>query len=43
MDETHVEEFLTDLAVVKNVTASTQNQALSGILFLYNHVLEKKS
>ena len=27
---------------MKNVTASTQNQALSGILFLYNHVLEKK-
>jgi Phage integrase, N-terminal SAM-like domain len=27
--------FLTDLAVTKNVAASTQNQALSALLFLY--------
>ncbi len=42
MDETHVEEFLTDLAVMKNVTASTQNQALCAIIFLYKNVLEKE-
>ncbi len=42
MDESHVEEFLTDLAVVRNVTASTQNQALSAIIFLYKQVLEKE-
>lgn len=37
-----VEAFLTDLAVRGNVSASTQNQALSAILFLYRHVLEMK-
>lgn len=31
--------FLTHLAVNKNVTASTQNQALSALLFLYKQVL----
>ncbi len=35
----HVEAFLTDLAVRRNVTASTQNQALSAVLFLYKQVL----
>lgn len=35
-----VNEFLTSLAVERNVAASTQNQALSGILFLYRDVLE---
>jgi integron integrase len=35
-----VEQFLTDLAVRARVSASTQNQALSAILFLYRHVLE---
>ena len=37
-----VEAFLTDLAVRGNVSASTQNQALSALLFLYRHVLEIK-
>lgn len=32
-------EFLTYLAVKKNVAASTQNQALSALLFLYQKVL----
>jgi integron integrase len=32
--------FLTDLAVRRGVSASTQNQALSAILFLYRKVLE---
>jgi integron integrase len=34
-----VERFLTDLAVVHNVSASTQNQAQSALLFLYKDVL----
>jgi integron integrase len=35
-----VEAYLTHLAVNRNVAASTQNQALSAILFLYKEVLE---
>ena len=34
-----VEEFLTSLAVKNRVSASTQNQALAAILFLYRDVL----
>jgi integron integrase len=34
-----VEKFLTELAVRGNVAASTQNQALSALLFLYREVL----
>jgi len=34
-----IEKFLTDLAVRGNVAASTQNQALSALLFLYREVL----
>lgn len=37
-----VREFLSDLAVRGQVSASTQNQALAAILFLYKHVLEIK-
>ena len=37
-----VEAFLTYLAVTAKVSASTQNQALAGILFLYRDVLEIK-
>ena len=37
-----VEAFLTHLTVEKNVAASTQNQALSALLFLYRHVLKKE-
>ena len=36
-----VEAFLSHLAVVGNVAASTQNQALSALLFLYRFVLEQ--
>lgn len=36
-----VESFLTHLAVVGNVSASTQNQALQALLFLYVRVLEE--
>lgn len=35
-----VERFLTWLAVERRVAASTQNQALSAVLFLYRQVLE---
>lgn len=37
--EDEVNRFLTHLAVKEHVAASTQNQALSAILFLYQHVL----
>jgi len=40
MGATEVSAFLTHLATDKNVSASTQNQALSGVLFLYRHVLD---
>ena len=39
MDGVEVERFLTRLATVSNVSASTQSQALSAILFLYREVL----
>ena len=42
MGEKEVRAFLTHLAVNKHVAASTQNQALSAILFLYKRVLEMK-
>jgi site-specific recombinase XerD len=32
-------EFLTELALVRNVSAGTQNQALCAILFFYQNVL----
>ena len=35
-----VEQFLTDLAVRGHVSASTQNQALNALVFLYAQVLE---
>jgi integron integrase len=35
-----IEDFLTSLAVQGRVAASTQNQALSALLFLYREVLE---
>lgn len=39
MDESDVSRFLTFLAVKKTVSASTQNQALNALLFLYRNVL----
>lgn len=36
-----LEVFLTHLATVGKVTASTQNQALNAIIFLYRHVLKQ--
>lgn len=41
MDGAEISEFLTHLAVEGNVSASTQNQAFSALLFLYREVLEK--
>jgi integrase len=43
MGEPEINQFLTDLAVNKKVSDSTQNQALSGLLFLYQHVLNQPS
>jgi len=40
MGKPEVEAFLTSLAVERNVSASTQTQALSALLFLYKEVLE---
>lgn len=37
--EPRINAFVTSLAVKDNVAASTQNQALAAILFLYRHVL----
>lgn len=41
MGEREVGEFLTHLAVTRKVAASTQNQALSALLFLYKAVLDR--
>ena len=37
-----VESFLTDLAVHRNVSASTQNQALSAIVFLFRDIIKRE-
>ena len=37
-----IQEFLTHLAAERSVAASTQNQALSAVLFLYREVLHKE-
>ncbi len=42
MSEKEVNQFLSHLAVDRHVSASTQNQALSAILFLYKNVLHKE-
>ena len=42
MGEKEVNQFLSHLATERNVSASTQNQALSAILFLYKNVLNKE-
>jgi site-specific recombinase XerD len=41
MGKSEIEAFLSHLAVQENVAASTQNQALSALLFLYRFVLEQ--
>lgn len=42
MREVEVTEFLTHLARDRQVAASTQNQALSALLFLYKEVLKEE-
>jgi len=42
MGPAEITAFLTHLAVNENVAASTQNQALSAILFLYREVLQQE-
>ena len=39
LESAHVRDFLSFLAVKKHVSASTQNQALNAIVFLYHQVL----
>jgi len=41
MHDKEVVEFLTYLAVERNVSASTQNQALNALVFLYRQVIHK--
>ena len=36
-----IEAFLTHLAVKRKASASTQNQALNAIVFLYKHILAR--
>ena len=40
MGEAEIGQFLSMLAVEQQVSASTQNQALNAILFVYRHVLD---
>jgi integron integrase len=40
MGKVEIEKFLTDLAINRNVSPTTQNQAFNAILFLYRNVLE---
>ena len=42
MAEPEINAFLTHLAVKEHVSASTQNQALCAIIFLYKHVINRK-
>ncbi len=39
MGEEEIRQFLTDLAVTREVAAATQNQAFAALLFLYRNVL----
>jgi site-specific recombinase XerD len=42
MGELEINAYLTHLAVKEKVSASTQNQALSALLFPYRHVLDRE-
>jgi len=42
MAEPEINAYLTNLAVKEKISASTQNQALSALLFLYRHVLDRE-
>ncbi len=41
MGEKEISEFLSHLAAARNVAASTQNQAMCAIVFLYKQILER--
>jgi site-specific recombinase XerD len=41
MAEAEINAFLTTLAVIENVSTSTQNQALSALLLLYRHAIDR--
>jgi integron integrase len=41
MAETEIRQFLSHLAIEKQVASSTQNQALNALLFLYRDILKK--
>ena len=41
MGVAQINHYLTFLAVRRNVAASTQNQALNAIVFMYKHLLKK--
>ena len=43
MGEAEVGQFLSALATDSQVSASTQNQALNALLFLYGEILKKDS
>ena len=43
MGETEIAAFLTHLAAERHVAASTQNQAFSALLFLYQEVLKRET
>jgi site-specific recombinase XerD len=43
MGSDEINQFLTSLAVDRHVAASTQNQALSALLFLYREVVDDKA
>jgi site-specific recombinase XerD len=40
MSAEEIQAFITYLAIQRQLSASTQNQALSAIIFLYRHVLQ---
>jgi len=42
MGEVEINAFLSHLAIKEHVSASTQNQALSALLFLYRHVIGRE-
>ena len=42
LGEEHIQKFLTHLAVHKKVAASTQNQALNALIFLYKYIIKKE-
>jgi integron integrase len=41
LESKNVKDFMTYLAVERNVSVSTQNQAFNAVLFLFRHILER--